>query len=83
MVMAQALKSPYMTPAEAAEYLRIEERTLNNMRWRGEGPHWRKHGGKVLYHINDLNCWSRHRDFGEGPCSSDTDEDHGKDDARS
>lgn len=65
------LRSPYLTPAEAAEYLRIEERTLNNMRWRGEGPHWRKHGGKVVYHVDDLDFWSKNRDFGEGPCASD------------
>ena len=53
--------SPYLTPAEAAAYLRLEESTLNAMRWRSEGPCWRKHGGKVVYHIEDLNRWSRER----------------------
>lgn len=59
--------SPFLTAKEAAAYLRLEERTLNNMRWRGEGPHWRKHGGKVIYHRNDLEGWSRQNDFGHGP----------------
>lgn len=61
------LQSPYLTANEAANYLRLEERTLNNMRWRGEGPHWRKHGGKVIYHRNDLDGWSHKNDFGDGP----------------
>lgn len=65
-------ESPYFTVAEAAAYLRLEERTLNNMRWRKEGPHWRKHGGKVIYHRRDLDGWSRQHDFGHGP-SFDTD----------
>lgn len=65
--MEQRLSSPYLTAAEAAKYLRLEERTLNNMRWRDEGPHWRKHGGKVVYHIQDLDGWSRSRDNGHGP----------------
>ena len=54
--------SPYLTALEAAAYLRLEERTLNNMRWRGEGPSWRKHGGRVFYHKDELDNWSRQRD---------------------
>ncbi|NNC38416.1 MAG: DNA-binding protein [Acidimicrobiales bacterium] len=65
--------SPYLTTAEAALFLRLKERTLNNMRWRGEGPHYRKHGGRVIYHKRDLEGWSRENDFGEGP-SYDLDE---------
>jgi len=53
--------SPFYTAVEAAEYLRLEERTLNNMRWRGEGPGWRKHGGKVIYHIDEMEKWSKQR----------------------
>ena len=58
----QANGSPYLTALEAAAYLRLEERTLNNMRWRGEGPSWRKHGGRVVYHKDALDNWSRERD---------------------
>ena len=56
------LESPYLTPSEAATYLRLEESTLNAMRWRKEGPCWRKHGGKVVYHLAALDKWSRSRD---------------------
>ena len=62
--MAEAQTSPYLTASEAAIYLRLEERTLNNMRWRSEGPGYRKHGGKVVYHIEELDAWSRARDCG-------------------
>ncbi len=55
-------ESPYLTAVEAAAYLRLEERTLNNMRWRSEGPAWRKHGGRVVYHKEELERWSRERD---------------------
>jgi len=73
--MTQTLESPYLTANEAAHYLRLEERTLNNMRWRGEGPHWRKHGGKVIYHRSDLDGWSSEHDFGDGPSYSNENED--------
>lgn len=56
------IQSPYLTPEEAAAYLRLQESTLNSMRWRKEGPCWRKHGGKVVYHRDALDKWSRSRD---------------------
>ena len=56
------IDSPYYTPDEAAKYLRLEESTLNAMRWRKEGPPFRKHGGKVVYHREALEDWSRERD---------------------
>ena len=68
--MPQPIESPYLTTQEAAQYLRLKIRTLNNMRWRGEGPHYRKHGGKVLYHRRDLEGWSRRSDRGDGPSYS-------------
>ena len=55
-------KSPFLTSQEAGGYLRLDAKTLNNMRWRGEGPNYRKHGGKVVYHITDLDYWSKDRD---------------------
>lgn len=50
--------SPFLTVNEAAEYLRLERRTLDNWRWAGLGPDWRKHGGRVVYHIDDLRAFS-------------------------
>jgi excisionase family DNA binding protein len=54
-------QSPYFDTDEAALYLRIERRTLENLRWRGEGPRYRKHGGRVRYHVADLDSWSESR----------------------
>jgi hypothetical protein len=57
--MAQVRSSPYLTVQEAAAFLRLRPRTLDNMRWRGIGPKYRKHGGRIVYHIDDLIEWSR------------------------
>lgn len=54
----ETVHSPYLTAGEAAAYLRLEESTLNAMRWRKEGPPFRKHGGRVVYHRDDLDGWS-------------------------
>jgi excisionase family DNA binding protein len=56
--MARDAASPFLTTDEAAAYLRIEPRTLANMRHRGTGPHFHKHGGRILYHTHDLDKWS-------------------------
>jgi excisionase family DNA binding protein len=56
--MAQEAASPFLTTDEAAAYLRIEPRTLANMRHRGTGPHFHKHGGRILYRTHDLDIWS-------------------------
>ncbi|WP_425409318.1 helix-turn-helix transcriptional regulator [Hyphococcus sp.] len=52
-------QSPFLITSEAAAYLKLKKRTLDNMRWRGDGPKFRKHGGRVCYHIDDLRDWSR------------------------
>jgi predicted DNA-binding transcriptional regulator AlpA len=50
--------SPFLDVNEAAAYLRLKKRTLDNMRWQGIGPRFRKHGGRVVYHRDDLKAWS-------------------------
>jgi hypothetical protein len=57
--MASPQPSPYYTVAEAALFLRLRPRTLDNMRWRGIGPKYRKHGGRIVYELHDLIDWSR------------------------
>ena len=52
---------PYFNTAEAAKYLRLSPRTLENMRLTGEGPVYRKHGRLVVYHLTDLIAWSESR----------------------
>ena len=56
--MAQDKDSPYLTPREAAAFLRLKRRTLANMRHRHTGPHYRKHGGRIVYSVDDLTTWS-------------------------
>ena len=56
-------ESPYLSVAEAAQYLRLKRRTLDNLRWSGGGPKYRKHGGRVLYRRDDLEAWSQAREY--------------------
>jgi hypothetical protein len=55
--MAGQRKSPLRTTAETAEFFRVKKHTLENMRWQGTGPPFRKIGGRVFYHIADLKKW--------------------------
>ena len=57
-VMTTETESPYLTPKETAFFLRLKRRTLDNMRWLGYGPRFRKHGGRILYHRDDVTAWS-------------------------
>tara|TARA_R110001599_G_scaffold62596_2_gene174219 strand:- start:1519 stop:1722 length:204 start_codon:yes stop_codon:yes gene_type:complete len=50
--------TPFLTTREAADYLRVSERTIQNWRYAGTGPDYRKHVGVVVYHIDDLNAFS-------------------------
>ncbi len=51
-------KSPFLTAKEAAKFLRLEQRTLDNWRWAGKGPKFRKHGQLVVYLEEDLISYS-------------------------
>lgn len=54
-----SIESPFLLPQEASKFLRIHLRTLNNHRLNKTGPSYRKHGGKICYHKDDLVKWSR------------------------
>ena len=56
--MARQRKSPFRTTAETAEFFRLKKHTLENMRWQGTGPPFRKHGGRVFYHRAEIREWS-------------------------
>lgn len=56
--MSEQSNSPFLTVGEAADYLRLKKRTLDNMRWMGNGPLFRKHGGRVYYDVKELSEWS-------------------------
>jgi hypothetical protein len=56
--MEEIHQNPFLNVKEAGAFLRLKKRTLDNMRWMGTGPNFRKHGGRVYYHIDELKEWS-------------------------
>ena len=50
--------SRYLTNTEAAAYLNLSPRTLENWRVLGGGPRFRKFGRRVIYAIDDLELWA-------------------------
>ena len=60
--MGRALKCPFVDVKEAAKFLHLKQSTLHNMRWNGQGPKYRKHGRKVVYHRDELKQWSLRRE---------------------
>ncbi|WP_297494717.1 AlpA family transcriptional regulator [Acidocella sp.] len=50
--------SPFLNTDQAAFFVGLSRRTLEKMRTAGGGPHYRKHGRYVRYHIADLEEWS-------------------------
>lgn len=67
---AQARKgSPFLSTEQAAFYLGLSPRKLQQMRGEGAGPIFRRHSRYVRYHIDDLDNWSRgltHNEFARG-----------------
>lgn len=59
--------SPFLTTNEASGFLRLKPKTLINRRALGLGPRYRKHGGRVVYHMDNLINWSRAGDRTEFP----------------
>ncbi len=57
---ARAAKgSPFLTPQQAAFYLGVSTRTLQEYRTAHTGPRFRRHCRRIRYHIDDLDAWSR------------------------
>ena len=56
---AQAKRdSPFLSTKQAAFYLGLSVRKLQQMRKQKRGPVYRRHCRYVRYHIDDLNDWS-------------------------
>ncbi len=53
----------YFTQREAAEILRISERTLERHRLTGTGPVFIKAGRRVLYRPADIEAWAAANTF--------------------
>ncbi|AGH50185.1 hypothetical protein G432_12320 [Sphingomonas sp. MM-1] len=50
--------SPWFTPDDAADYLRLTRRGLEDMRAKGTGPRFHKVNDRVVrYHVRDLDAW--------------------------
>lgn len=52
------MSKQFYSPSEAAEYLGLSASTLAKMRSRGDGPVFRKFGGRIRYSIQDLDAWA-------------------------
>jgi len=51
--------SPFLSTEQAAFYLGLSARKLQQMRACGTGPGFRRHSRYVRYHIDDLDSWSK------------------------
>jgi hypothetical protein len=59
--LAAKAASPFLCTKQAAFYLAVSVATLEKLRSARstrKGPHFRRHGGRVFYHIDDLQGWS-------------------------
>jgi len=50
--------SPFLSTEQAAFYLGLSARKLQQMRSDGSGPPFRRHSRFVRYHIDDIDRWS-------------------------
>jgi len=56
--LKQPPASPWMTPEDAAHYLSLSRRGLEDMRAREGGPKFHKASDRVIrYHVRDLDAW--------------------------
>lgn len=51
--------TPFLSTEQAAFYLGLSARKLQQMRAQGVGPRFRRHSRYVRYHIDDLDDWSK------------------------
>ena len=51
--------TPFLSTDQAAHYLGLSPRKLQQMRKDGCGPLYRRHSRYIRYHIDDLDNWSR------------------------
>ena len=51
--------SPFLNTRQAGHYLKLTPRHLERLRAQSCGPAYRRHGRYIVYHIDDLDAWSR------------------------
>jgi excisionase family DNA binding protein len=54
----------FLTPKQAAAYLRVSKSYLDKLRVYGGGPRFLRFGRKILYRERELNAWAEQRSFG-------------------
>ena len=69
--MTDDIDDPFLTIDEAAQLLRVSRRTLDNYRFRKQGPPYRRHGGRIVYRLSDLLAWSEQRRARYPKCDKD------------
>ncbi len=47
----------HLRPEDLSARWHIATRTLDNWRWRGEGPRYLKIGGRVVYRLEDIEAY--------------------------
>lgn len=50
--------TPFLSTEQAAFYLGLSARKLQQMRAQGSGPRFRRHSRYVRFHVDDLDAWS-------------------------
>lgn len=58
LALAQSTHAPCMTTRQAAEYLSLSPRTLEQYRWKGGGPTYSTLGRLIRYRKADLIAWA-------------------------
>jgi len=53
----------FLTPKQAAGYLRVSKSYLDKLRVYGGGPTFQRFGRKILYRKSELNLWAAERCF--------------------
>ena len=56
-----SIPNRYLRTESAAEYVGRSKSNMEKLRCNGKGPAFIKHGGIVIYDINDLDSWLAER----------------------
>lgn len=56
---AAARGSPYLTAKQAAHFLGLSARTIDDMRYKKKGPRFVRVGRAIRYHIRDLEAFAK------------------------
>ena len=61
--LASERTEEFLTPKQAADYLRVSKSYLDKLRVYGGGPRFLRFGRKILYRQSELNFWAEQRSF--------------------